>query len=52
MHVETASGRRADRPVLAALLAQLQQGDALVVTKLDRLGRSMAHLVQVIVPRD
>lgn len=52
VHVETASGRRADRPVLAALLAQLQQGDALVVTKLDRLGRSMAHLVQVIVPRD
>ncbi len=48
VYVETASGRRADRPVLVALLADLQQGDALVVTKLDRLGRSMAHLVQVV----
>jgi DNA invertase Pin-like site-specific DNA recombinase len=48
LHIETASGRRADRPVLAELLAQVEQGDALVVTKLDRLGRSMSHLVQVV----
>lgn len=48
VHVEKASGRRTDRPVLTALLDQMTAGDMLVLTKLDRLGRSMAHLVQVV----
>lgn len=48
LRVETASGRRDDRPVLAALLTDLGEGDAIVVTKLDRLGRSVSHLVRVV----
>ena len=46
--VETASGARADRPVLKQLLDQLRPGDTLVVWKLDRLGRSLRHLVDTI----
>ncbi len=42
------SGAAADRPGLSAALAQAGQGDVLVVWKLDRLGRSLPHLVQVI----
>jgi DNA invertase Pin-like site-specific DNA recombinase len=42
---ETASGARADRPVLEQVLDQLRPGDTLVVWKLDRLGRSLRHLV-------
>lgn len=48
LRVEMASGRRDDRPVLAALLAEVADGDAVVVTKLDRLGRSLSHLVHVV----
>jgi len=36
------------RPVLNALLSRLQRGDVLVVWKLDRLGRSVQHLVRVV----
>lgn len=46
--IEHASGARADRPRLASLLAQVQPGDVLTVWKLDRLGRSLSHLVQVV----
>jgi len=41
------SGKRASRPGLDALLAALQPGDEVVVTKLDRLGRSMIHTAQL-----
>ena len=43
-----ASGARADRPELAAALDYCRRGDALVVWKLDRLGRSLSHLVDVL----
>ena len=43
-----ASGARTDRPGLTHLLAQLQAGDVLIVWKLDRLGRSLRHLVDII----
>lgn len=46
--VEHASGARADRPRLAELLEQLQEGDVLTVWRLDRLGRSLSHLVQLV----
>ena len=42
------SGSKTDRPGLDACLAHLQQGDTLVVWRLDRLGRSMHHLVDLI----
>jgi DNA invertase Pin-like site-specific DNA recombinase len=45
---ETASGARTDRPTLAQLLDQLRPGDTLVVWKLDRLGRSLRHLVDTV----
>jgi hypothetical protein len=45
---ETASGAHADRPTLAQLLDQLRPGDTLVVWKLDRLGRSLRHLVDTV----
>jgi hypothetical protein len=45
---ETASGARSDRPILAQVLDQLRPGDTLVVWKLDRLGRSLRHLIDTI----
>ncbi len=45
---ETASGARTDRPSLEQLLDQLRPGDTLVVWKLDRLGRSLRHLVDTV----
>jgi DNA invertase Pin-like site-specific DNA recombinase len=45
---ETASGARADRPILEQVLDQLRPGDTLVVWKLDRLGRSLRHLVDTV----
>ena len=48
IYVEKASGARHDRPVLEKALAALERGDTLACFKLDRLGRSLAHLVRVI----
>jgi DNA invertase Pin-like site-specific DNA recombinase len=42
------SGAKTERPGLDACLEQLQQGDTLVVWRLDRLGRSMHRLVELI----
>jgi site-specific DNA recombinase len=41
------SGKRDDRPALLAMLGRLDEFDVLVVPKLDRLGRSAAHLWRV-----
>jgi len=42
------SGAKAERPGLNEALAFLRKGDTLVVWKLDRLGRSMKHLVETV----
>jgi DNA invertase Pin-like site-specific DNA recombinase len=43
-----ASGKRDDRPGLAACLKALRPGDTLLVWKLDRLGRNLHHLVTTV----
>jgi DNA invertase Pin-like site-specific DNA recombinase len=45
---DRASGARADRPGLAQALAFVRPGDVLVVWKLDRLGRSLTHLIEIV----
>ena len=42
------SGEKNERPGLTKCLDSLQRGDALIVWRLDRLGRSMRHLVNLI----
>jgi DNA invertase Pin-like site-specific DNA recombinase len=42
------SGSKAARPGLDACLQQLKEGDTLVVWRLDRLGRSVRHLIDVV----
>jgi DNA invertase Pin-like site-specific DNA recombinase len=45
--IETASGTRTDRPELGKVLEQARQGDVLVVWRLDRLARSLRHLIDI-----
>ncbi|ORI13560.1 recombinase family protein [Rhodococcus sp. 1168] len=46
--VETASGVTTSRPELSDLFSHLRAGDTLVVWRLDRLGRSLPHLLQTV----
>ena len=48
LHTDKASGARDDRPGLKACLAYLKAGDMRVVWKLDRLGRSLPHLLGIV----
>lgn len=46
------SGAQTSRPGLQEALAYLRAGDVLVVWKLDRLGRSLAHLIETVAGLD
>ena len=48
VHAEHASGADRSRPVLAQVLRDIRPGETLVVVRLDRLARSVAHLLGVI----
>jgi DNA invertase Pin-like site-specific DNA recombinase len=48
LFTDTASGARAERQGLTEALKECRSGDTLVVWKLDRLGRSLAHLVETV----
>jgi DNA invertase Pin-like site-specific DNA recombinase len=48
IYEDMTSGRRDDRPGLAACLKALRERDTLVVWKLDRLGRDLRHLVNTV----
>ena len=45
---DKASGAKADRPGLKAALSFVRDGDILTVWKLDRLGRSLPHLIETV----
>ena len=48
IHTDTASGAKTERPGLNKALAECRTGDTLIVWKLDRLGRSLPHLVETV----
>lgn len=48
IYQEIASGSRTDRPILDELMRNIRKDDTLVVWKLDRLGRNLKHLLQII----
>lgn len=48
LYEDKASGKREDRPELGSCLKALRSGDVLIVWKLDRLGRDLRHLVNIV----
>lgn len=48
LYQDLASGGKDDRPGLAACVKALREGDTLMVWKLDRLGRDLRHLVNLV----
>lgn len=48
IYTDIASGSKSKRPGLDKALAYIREGDTLVVWKLDRLGRSLQHLIQTV----
>lgn len=47
IHEETVSGAKTARPVLDEIMRNIREGDTLVIWKLDRLGRNLAHLIHL-----
>ncbi len=48
IYIDHASGKKDDRPGLVSCMKALRKGDTLLVWKLDRLGRNLGHLVDLI----
>jgi len=48
IYQDIASGARSERPALNEMIHNLRPGDALVIWKLDRLGRSLNHLISLV----
>jgi DNA invertase Pin-like site-specific DNA recombinase len=48
IYQDLASGRNDDRPGLRECLKALREGDVLVIWKLDRLGRNLKHLINLV----
>jgi DNA invertase Pin-like site-specific DNA recombinase len=48
IHQEHGSGASRTRPVLSRLIREISRGEVLVVVRLDRLARSVSHLLEVI----
>jgi DNA invertase Pin-like site-specific DNA recombinase len=48
IYEEKVSGVKKDRPELAAMLDYVREGDTVIVTKLDRIGRSTRHLLEIV----
>lgn len=48
IYQEKASGAKTERPELNNILQNIRKGDILIIWKLDRLGRSLKHLIEVV----
>jgi DNA invertase Pin-like site-specific DNA recombinase len=48
IYKEVVSGAKAERPVLDELLKNVRPGDIVIIWKLDRLGRSLKHLIEFV----
>ena len=48
LYTDKVTGVKAERPGLQAALSHLREGDTLVVWRLDRLGRSLKHLIETV----
>ena len=48
IYVDHASGATSSRPALDQLLGQVRSGDTVVIWRLDRLGRSLRHLIDLV----
>ena len=51
IYIEKQSGKNKDRPKLNRCLDSLREGDQLIVWRLDRLGRSLKDLVDIVTTR-
>ena len=48
IYKEVISGAKSERPILQEMLSQVRSGDVIVIWKLDRLGRSLRNLVDIV----